>query len=167
MAHEAFQIGDLTSVVGDNQAYDDRRAGYSGIKRLVHRTLPEKSLFGVAGLNFEHIFDGAQDQLSLSGNRTIFFEPRNHPMAFRRLADDEAELHQTPTPTYHLESWSRFSLPTPLGTFSSSFPSTPFFRNTVTAPASPIANVALARKLSRSSALGGPRLRIDSASGTT
>ena len=70
MAHEDFQLGDLTAVIGDNEAYDDRRAGYSGIHRLVHRTLPEKSLFGVAGLNFEHIFDGAQDQMSLSGDRT-------------------------------------------------------------------------------------------------
>lgn len=113
MARETFRIGDLTAVIGDNEAYDDRRAGYSGIHRLVHRTLPERSLFGVAGLNFEHIFDGEQDQLSLSGDRTVFFEPRNHPMTLRRIADDEAELHQEPTPTYHLESWSRFKLMPP------------------------------------------------------
>jgi hypothetical protein len=113
MAHETFQVGDLTAVVGDNEAYDDRRAGYSGVHRLVHRTLPEKSLFGVAGLNFEHIFDGAQDQLSLRGDRKVFFEPRNHPMTLRKIAADEAELHQTPTPTYQLESWSRFKLVAP------------------------------------------------------
>jgi hypothetical protein len=113
MAHETFQIGDLTAVIGDNEAYDDRRVGYSGVQRLVHRTLPEKSLFGVAGLNFEHIFDGEKDQLSVSGDRTVFFEPRNHPMEFRRLADGEAELHQTPTPNYKLESWSRFKLVAP------------------------------------------------------
>jgi hypothetical protein len=113
MAHESFQVGDLTAVIGDNEAYDDRRAGYSGIHRLVHRTLPEKSLFGVAGLNFEHIFDGEKDQIDLSGNRKIFFEPRNHPMVYRRISDSEAELHQTPTPTYHLESWSRYKLVAP------------------------------------------------------
>jgi len=113
MAHETFQFGDLTAVIGDNEAYDDHRAGYSGIHRLIHRTMPEKSLFGVAGLNFEHIFDGVQDQGSLSGDRTVFFEPRNHPMAFRWVAADEAELHQAPTPTYHLESWSRFKLLAP------------------------------------------------------
>jgi hypothetical protein len=113
MAHETFRIGDLTAVIGDNEAYDDRREGYSGIHRLVHGSLPERSLFGIAGLNFEHIFDGVQDQRNLSGDRKIFFEPRNHPMTLRRMGDDEAELHQTPTPTYHLESWSRFKLVAP------------------------------------------------------
>jgi hypothetical protein len=113
MAYEKFQLGDLTAVIGDNEAYDDRRAGYSGIHRLVHRTLPEKSLFGVAGLNFEHIFDGMQDQSSLSGDRTVFFEPRNHLMTLRRIGDHEAELHQSPTPTYQLESTSRFQLVAP------------------------------------------------------
>ena len=113
MAHETFQVGDLIAVIGDNEAYDDRRAGYSGVHRLVHRTLADKSLFGVAGLNFEHIYDGVADQRSRSGDRTVFFEPRNHPMTLRKIAGDEAELHQWPTPTYHLESWSRFKLIAP------------------------------------------------------
>jgi hypothetical protein len=113
MAHETFRVGDLTAVIGDNEPYDNRRAGYGGIHRLVHRTLPDKSLFGVAGLNFEHIFDGEQDQRDLSGDKKIFFEPRNHPLTLRRIADDEAELHQEPTPTYHLESWSHFKLVPP------------------------------------------------------
>jgi len=68
MAHETFQLGDLTAVIGDNEPYDDRRPGYNGIHRLVHRTLPERSLFGVAGLNLEHIFDGEQDQQRRCGN---------------------------------------------------------------------------------------------------
>ena len=113
MAHSTYQVGDLTAVIGDNEAYDDRRPGYSGIHRLVHKTLPDKSLFGIAGLNFEHIFDGEKDQLDLSGDRKVFFEPRNHPMTMTQIADGEAELHQTPTPTYHLESWSRFKLVAP------------------------------------------------------
>lgn len=113
MAHETMQVGDLTAVIGDNEPYADRRAGYSGIHRLVHRTLPDKSLFGVAGLNFEHIFDGEQDQRDLAGERKIFFEPRNHPMTLRKIAADEAELHQEPTPTYKLESWSRYKLVAP------------------------------------------------------
>ena len=113
MAHETFQVGDLTAVIGDSEAYDDRRAGYSGIHRLVHRTLSDKSLFGVAGLNFEHIFDGEQDQRDLAGERKIFFEPRNHPMTLRKIGNDAAELHQTPTPTYQLESWSHFKLVPP------------------------------------------------------
>jgi hypothetical protein len=113
MAHETFQVGDLTAVIGDNEPYDDRRAGYNGVHRLVHRTLPDRSLFGIAGLNFEHIFDGFQDQLSLPGDREVFFEPRNHPMTLRKVSDVEAELHQEPTPTYQLESWTRFKLSPP------------------------------------------------------
>jgi hypothetical protein len=34
-------------------------------------------------------------------------------MTFRRLSDTEAELYQPPTPTFHLESWTRFALAAP------------------------------------------------------
>ena len=112
MAHGTFQAGDLTAVIGDNEAYEGRRAGYNGLHRLTHRTAPA-SLFAIAGLNFEHIWDGDQDQASLAGDKKAFFEPRNHPMEFRRLSDVEAELHQAPTPTYFLESWTRFKLVAP------------------------------------------------------
>src|SRR5213592_2290835 len=80
MARETFQIGDLTAVIGDNEGYEGHRAGYNGVHRLTHRTHP-KSLFTVAGLNLEHIFDGDQD---LRGDRTVTFEPRNAPMTLRR-----------------------------------------------------------------------------------
>lgn len=113
MGRDTFQTGDLTAVIGDNEVYDGRRYGYNGIHRLVHRTLPDRSLFGIAGLNLEHIFDGDKDQRNLAGDGKIFFEPRNHPMEFRKIAGDEAELHQPPTPTFHLESWSRFKLVAP------------------------------------------------------
>jgi len=113
MARETFRAGDLTAVIGDNEPYDDRRAGYNGVHRLVHRTLPDPSVFGIAGLNFEHIFDGEQDQAAIGVDPKVYFEPRNHPMTFRRIGDAEAELHQAPTPTYHLESWSRFKLVAP------------------------------------------------------
>lgn len=113
MAHETFKAGDLTAVIGDNEAYDERRPGYNGIHRLVHRTLPDQSVFGIAGLNFEHIFDGDQDQAAISVNPQVYFEPRNHPMTLRRLGDNAAELHQSPTPTYHLESWTQFRLSPP------------------------------------------------------
>src|SRR5207244_1640446 len=32
---------------------------------------------------------------------------------FRKISDSEAELHQPPTPTFHLESWMRFKLVAP------------------------------------------------------
>jgi hypothetical protein len=112
MTHETFKASDLEAVIGDNEAYDDHPAGYNGIHRLVHRTNPT-SIFGVAGLNLEHIFDGDKDLRNLSGDRKIFFEPRNFPMTMKRISDTEAELHQAPTPTFHLESWTRFKLAAP------------------------------------------------------
>ena len=109
MARETFQIGNLTAVIGDNEGYDGHRAGYNGVHKLTHRTNP-KSLFTVTGLNLEHIFDGDHE---LRGDNKVFFEPRNAPMTFRRISDSEAELHQPPTPTFHLESWTRFKLVAP------------------------------------------------------
>jgi hypothetical protein len=97
----------LTAVVGDNEAYEGRRAGYNGIHRLVHKG---KSLFGIAGLNFEHIFDGQQE---LVADPKVYFEPRNAPMTLTKLSDVEVELHQAPTPTFFLESWTRFKLSAP------------------------------------------------------
>src|SRR5437667_12114931 len=99
MARETFQISDLTAVIGDNEGYEGHRAGYNGVHRLTHRTNP-KSLFTVTGLNLEHILDGDQD---LRGDRTVTFEPRNAPMTFTKISGSEAELHQPPTPTFHLE----------------------------------------------------------------
>ncbi len=109
MARETFQVGDLTAVIGDNEGYGGHRAGYNGVHRLTHRRNP-KSLFTVTGLNLEHIFDGDHE---LRGDNKIFFEPRNAPMTFTRISESEAELHQPPTPTFHLESWTRFKLVAP------------------------------------------------------
>ncbi len=110
--YDTFQAGDLTAVIGDNSAAGMHRAGYNGLWSLTHRT-EAANLFvpTVAGLNLEHIFDG--DHRDQGAARTIFFEPRNAPMTFRRVSKTEAELHQPPTPTFHLESWTRFSLQAP------------------------------------------------------
>ena len=110
MAHETFRVGDLEAVVGDNEAYGEHRAGYNGIHRLIHRT-SSRTLFvpSFAGLNLEHIFDGSQE----FQDRKILFEPRHAPMKLTRLGDDEAELTQEPTPTFHLESRTRFKFLAP------------------------------------------------------
>jgi hypothetical protein len=112
MAHDTFRVGDLTAIIGDNSAADTHRTGYNGVWSLTHRTEPE-NLFvpTVAGLNLEHIFDG--DKQDTDNNQKIFFEPRHAPMTFRKLSDHEAELHQPPTPTFHVESWTRFTLAEP------------------------------------------------------
>lgn len=112
MTHATIRLGDLTAIIGDNSAAYGHRAGYNGLWSLKHRTEPT-DLFvpTVAGLNLEHIFD-ADKQDSDNGSK-IFFEPRDAPMTFHKLSDVEAELHQPPTPTFHLESWTRFKLVAP------------------------------------------------------
>jgi hypothetical protein len=109
MGHDTFRCGELEAVIGDNAKTDTQRAGYNGVWSLKHATA-DRTLFvpGVAGLNLEHIFDGATN-----GRQEIFFEPRNAPMTFRRVGEHEAELHQPPTPTFHVESWTRFKLVAP------------------------------------------------------
>jgi hypothetical protein len=112
MASETFRAGDLTAIIGDNAASGEHRAGYNGVWSLTHRT-ESANLFmpSVAGLNLEHIFDGDKGDSDSSGK--IFFEPRHAPMSLKKLSDTEAELHQPPTPTFHLESWTRFKLSPP------------------------------------------------------
>ena len=83
MAHDTFQIGDLTAVIGDNAEHTDdagkHRAGYNGLWSLQHRT-GTRSLFvpGIAGLNLEHIVSGEGED-----ERDVFFEPRRAPMTFQ------------------------------------------------------------------------------------
>lgn len=109
MPHATFKLGDLTATIGDNAANGPHRAGYNGVWHLEH-TAGSRNLFvpAYAGLNFEHIFNG--DAVTDS---KVFFEPRVAPMTFKQLSDTAAELHQPPTPTFQLESWTRFQLVAP------------------------------------------------------
>src|SRR3982751_3547617 len=112
MGHATFSAGDLTAVIGDNAADGPHRAGYNGLWSLTHKA-EKTNLFvpTVAGLNFEHIFDG--ETLDPTGKTTIFFEPRNARMTFEKLSPTEAERTQPATPTFHLESKTRFTLREP------------------------------------------------------
>jgi hypothetical protein len=112
MPSDTFTVGDLTAVIGDNDARGEHRAGYNGLWSLTHKTEPT-NLFvpTVAGMNFEHTFDG--ETLDPPGKTNIFFEPRRAKMTFRKFSATEAELHQPPTPTFHLESTTRFTLREP------------------------------------------------------
>ena len=104
-----LQAGDLTAVIGDNSAAGSHRAGYNGVWSL-HHAKGTRSLFvpGIAGLNLEHLVTGEH----LEDSKT-FFEPRHAPMTLTKISESEAELHQPPTPTFHVESWTRFRLVAP------------------------------------------------------
>ena len=101
---------DVEAVVVDNRGVVDdvlpgHRAGYSGIASLKHAKRGD-NLFvpSYAGLNFEHIHDGTVR------DRKVLFEPRNWPMELRVIDQHTAELYQSPTPNYGLESCLRYAL---------------------------------------------------------
>jgi len=113
MAHDTFRAGNLTAIIGDNEGYGKHQAGLNGIHQLTHRDEPTTIFLPTAGgLNLEHIFDGDKD-LRGRNDQKLFFEPRHAPMSFKKLSENEAELHQPATPTYKLESWTRFKLVAP------------------------------------------------------
>lgn len=109
-AYVILRRGDVEAVIVDNRAVDDavlpgHKAGYHGVAALRHTRQP-RSLFvpAYAGLNFEHIHDGAVQP------REVLFEPRHAPMKLRALNPWTAELHQPPTPHWGLESRMRYEL---------------------------------------------------------
>lgn len=101
--------GDLTAVIGDNEAGEGQRAGYNGVQSLtsVHRA---DSLFvpGIAGVNLEHLLDGRD-----MADPESFFEPRRVPMELERVGEQAAILHQAPTPTLQVQSMTTFTLRVP------------------------------------------------------
>jgi hypothetical protein len=109
LGHATLRAGELTAIVGNNSADGKHRSGYNGVWSLQH-SAAKRSLFvpEVAGLNLEHIVNG--DHLE---DAKTFFEPRNAEMSFKQISESEAELYQPPTPTFHVESWTRFQLVAP------------------------------------------------------
>ncbi len=101
--------GDLTAVVGNNEAYGEHRAGYNGLHSLtsVH---DRENLFahGIAGLNLEHLLDGRD-----MPEADDYFEPRRQPMELERLGERSAQLHQMATPTLAVQSLTTFTLTPP------------------------------------------------------
>lgn len=112
MPSDTFTLGDITAIIGDNDAKGEHRAGYNGIWSLTHKTDPADLFVPiVAGMNFEHIFDG--ETLDPGGESDIFFEPRKAKMTFKKVNATTAELRQEATPTFKLESTTRFALREP------------------------------------------------------
>jgi len=102
----SMRRGPVTITVVDNEAVPpDHRAGYNGLASLTHEARKE-NLFvpAYAGLNLEHIHDGT------GVSRERMFEPRRAPMRLRQVDPHTVELHQPPTPTWGLESCTRFAL---------------------------------------------------------
>lgn len=108
--YQILRRAPLTAVIVDNRAVDDEvlpghRAGYHGLGRLTHEKQPRSPFVpSYSGLNFEHIVDGTDQE------REILFEPRNAPIELRVINEQTAELYQTATPHYGLESCARYEL---------------------------------------------------------
>lgn len=107
---ETLSVGDLTAVIGDNEAHEGQRAGYNGVQSLVSAHHPDESLFvpGIAGINLEHLLDGRD-----LPDRDDYFEPRRQPMEVEKVDEQTVMLHQGSTPTLGVQSLATFSLRMP------------------------------------------------------
>ncbi len=107
---ETLSVGDLTAVIGDNEAHEGQRAGYNGVRSLVSAHHPGESLFvpGLAGLNLEHLLDGRD-----MADRDDYFEPRRQPMEVEKVDAQTVMLHQSATPTLGVQSLATLSLRMP------------------------------------------------------
>jgi hypothetical protein len=107
-----FRAARLTAVIGNNNGLGPHRAWYNGVYSM---RAPEESespyVTVYAGINLENFFDARP--VDAVKERTVFFEPRSSPMAFRKISDRVAELHQEATPVYGIESHMRFELKDP------------------------------------------------------
>ena len=108
--YEVLTSGDVTAVVVDNRAVDDKilpghRASDNGIASLSHKSQPENFFVPTyAGLNFEHVHDGTVQE------GKVLFGPRNAPMELRVIDERTAELYQAASLHYGLESCTRYQL---------------------------------------------------------
>jgi hypothetical protein len=80
-ARHIVQSRDLTVEFADNTETPDRRTGMNGV--VIRHRLDKEPLFApsLAGLNFEHVFDGQQDE------RELHFEPRRAECTLEPLED--------------------------------------------------------------------------------
>ncbi len=101
--------GELSAIIGDNEADGNQRAGYNGVQSLSSVHCPD-NLFvpGIAGINLEHLLDGRD----MSADE-LFFEPRRVPMSVEKLDEQTAILHQDATPTLGVQSLATFSIRLP------------------------------------------------------
>ncbi len=100
----AIQAGNLSALLVDNQGVGAiHRPGYNGLSQLRNGNTPSPFVESYAGLNLEHVNNGIRYQ-----DKALQFEPRNHPMEVRKIAENVYELYQKPLPNTGLESCTRF-----------------------------------------------------------
>ncbi len=105
-----LKTSQLECMVGNNKSYvsgrGQHRAGYNGLFWLTS-TMQAESPFvpAYSGLNLEHYFDERHRD-----EREVFFEPRHAELSLTQTSATSAVLHQPPTPTFGVESWTTFQL---------------------------------------------------------
>ena len=106
MHSHQLTAGDVAAKIGNNEGNGEHLAGFNGIWSLTHEAEPVSPFAPTyAGMNLEHIFDGAVDKRDR-------FEPRSEPMSLA-VDGDSVVLHQAPTAGYGLKSWTRFRVAPP------------------------------------------------------
>jgi len=102
-----IESGALKVIFADNTGFGEHRAWYNGVAHLSHKA-DTTNFFrqNVAGLNFEHIFDGQK----WWEPREALFEPRSSFMSIKKISRKTVELHQPPSELHKLESWTRFTV---------------------------------------------------------
>ncbi len=107
---DTFSVSKLTCVIGNNLGNAPHRNRYNGIFSMSSPDEPASPFVPFyAGANLEHYFDARPR----NEDDKIFFEPRNFPIAFKKINTTTAELYQSATPTYKVESWTTFTLQEP------------------------------------------------------
>jgi hypothetical protein len=114
MSHVLLTGGDLSVVIGDNEAGEGdlsvHRAGYNGVWSLTSRHYPQNCFSSSSGgLNLEHLMD----DLFMTEEGGDIFEPRHLPMTLTRVSDTSAKLTHAPSPLTGVESETTFALVEP------------------------------------------------------
>ena len=103
-----LKTSELEVVISNNRSCErngvEHRAGYNGIIAITSKSQPDTPFVpAYAGMNLEHYFDG-----SPRSDSHIFFEPRYAEMTLARIDEQTVELYQPTTPSFQVESWTRF-----------------------------------------------------------
>jgi hypothetical protein len=114
MGHVLLEGGDLSVVVGDNEAGEGdlsvHRAGYNGVWSLTSRHCPQNCFVSSSGgLNLEHLMD----DLFMTEEGGDIFEPRHLPMTLTQVSAAAATLTHAPSPLTGIASETRFALVAP------------------------------------------------------